>query len=76
VEIRSELAYKAPLKSGDRFVVEVSTERLSKVKFGFRQRIIRLADEKVVLEGLVVGTALNERGRPYISPAIESLFDA
>jgi acyl-CoA thioester hydrolase len=76
VVIRSELDYKAPLKSGDRFVVEVSTERLSKVKFGFRQRIIRLADEKVVLEGLVVGTALNERGRPYISPAIESLFDA
>jgi acyl-CoA thioester hydrolase len=76
VVIRSELAYKAPLKSGDRFVVEVSTERLSKVKFGFRQRIIRLADEKVVLEGLVIGTALNESGRPYISPAIESLFDA
>jgi len=76
VVIRSELDYKAPLKSGDRFVVEVSTERLSKVKFGFRQRIIRLADEKVVLEGLVIGTALNERGRPYISPAIESLFDA
>ena len=76
VVIRSELDYKAPLKSGDRFVVEVRTERLSKVKFGFRQRVIRLVDEKVVLDGLVIGTALNERGRPYISPAIESLFDA
>ncbi len=76
VVIRSELDYRASLKSGDRFVVEVTAERLSKVKFGFRQRVIRLGDEKVVLEGLVTGTALNERGRPYLSPAIESLFEA
>jgi acyl-CoA thioester hydrolase len=76
VVIRSELDYKAPLNSGDRFMVEVTTERLGKVRFGFRQRVIRLADDKVMLEGLVTGTALNERGRPYISPAIESLFEA
>lgn len=76
VVIRSELDYKAPLKSGDRFVVEVTTERLGKIRFGFRQRVIRLEDDKLMLEGLVIGTALNARGRPYISPAIESLFDA
>ncbi|MBE9397037.1 acyl-CoA thioesterase [Pontibacterium sp. N1Y112] len=75
VVIRSELDYKASLKSGDRFVIEVEAERLSKVKFGFRQRVIRLSDEKVCVEGLVIGTALNERGRPYLSPAIESLFE-
>ncbi|WP_372836446.1 acyl-CoA thioesterase, partial [Pontibacterium sp.] len=75
VVIRSELDYKASLKSGDRFVVEVKAERLSKVKFGFRQRVIRLSDEKVCVEGLVIGTALNERGRPYLSPEIESLFE-
>ena len=75
VVIRSELDYKASLKSGDRFVIEVEAERLSKVKFGFRQRVIRLSDEKVCVEGLVIGTALNERGRPYLSPEIESLFD-
>ncbi len=75
VVVRSELDYKASLKSGNWFAVEVTTERLSKVKFGFRQRVIRLADEKTVLEGLVIGTALNERGRPYIAPSIESLFD-
>jgi len=75
VVIRSELDYKASLKSGDRFVVEVKVERLSKVKFGFRQRVIRLSDEKVCVEGLVTGTALNERGRPYLSPELESLFE-
>lgn len=75
VVIRSELDYKASLKSGDRFAVEVKVERLSKVKFGFRQRVIRLSDEKVCVEGLVTGTALNERGRPYLSPELESLFE-
>ncbi|WP_370298343.1 acyl-CoA thioesterase [Pontibacterium sp.] len=75
VVIRSELDYKASLKSGDHFVVEVKVERLSKVKFGFRQRVIRLSDEKVCVEGLVTGTALNERGRPYLSPELESLFE-
>ncbi len=75
VVIRSELDYKASLKSGDEFMVEVSLERISRVKFGFRQKVIRLADEKVCVEGLVIGTALNKRGRPYISPELEVLFD-
>jgi len=75
VVIRSELDYKASLSSGDRYVVEVDVERISKVKFGFRQRVIRLSDEKVCVEGLVIGTALNERGRPYLSPEIEALFE-
>ncbi len=76
VVIRSELDYKNSLKSGDDFVVQVELERISKVKFGFRQKVIRLSDEKVCVDGLVIGTALNERGRPYISPEIEALFDA
>jgi len=74
VVIRSELDYKQSLRSGDRYVVEVSVERISKVKFGFRQRVIRLSDEKVCVEGLVIGTALNQRGRPSIIPEIEALF--
>ena len=75
VVIRSELDYKASLKSGDEFAVEVALERISKVKFGFRQRVVRLSDEKVCVEGLVIGTALNQRGRPYISPELEALFE-
>ncbi|WP_136681561.1 acyl-CoA thioesterase [Neptunomonas sp. XY-337] len=75
VVIRSELDYKSSLKSGDEFAVQVAVERISKVKFGFRQRVVRLADEKICVEALVIGTALNERGRPYLSPDIEALFD-
>jgi len=74
VVIRSELDYKSSLKSGDRFRVEVALERISKVKFGFRQRVVRVDDDKVCVNALVIGTALNERGRPYISPELEALF--
>lgn len=76
VVVRSEMDYKNSLTSGDRFVVEVSVERISKVKFGFRQRVIRLSDEKVALEALVVGVALNERGRPTVLPEIEAMIEA
>lgn len=75
VVVRSEMDYKQSLTSGDQFVVKVAVERISKVKFGFRQTVIRLADEKVALEALVIGTALNERGRPFILPELEEMFE-
>lgn len=75
VVVRSEMDYKNSLTSGDQFVVQVSVERISKVKFGFRQQVIRLSDDKVALEALVIGTALNERGRPFILPELETLFE-
>jgi acyl-CoA thioester hydrolase len=74
VVVRSEMDYKNSLTSGDRFVVKVAVERISKVKFGFRQTVVRLSDEKVALEALVIGTALNERGRPFILPELETMF--
>lgn len=74
VVVRSEMDYKQSLTSGDRFEVRVSVERVSKVKFGFRQEVIRLSDGKVALQALVIGTALNERGRPFILPEIEAMM--
>ncbi|MAY41263.1 MULTISPECIES: acyl-CoA thioesterase [unclassified Neptuniibacter] len=76
VVVRSEMDYKQSLTSGDRFEVRVSVERVSKVKFGFRQEVIRLSDGKVALQALVIGTALNERGRPFILPEIETMIGA
>lgn len=74
VVVRSEMDYKASLTSGDEYVVQVAVERLGKVRFGFRQKVVRLSDQKICVDALVVGTALNERGRPYLSPEIEALF--
>lgn len=74
VVIRSEIDYRRSLKSGDAFRVEVTVERLGKVRFGFRQKVINQADDAVCVEALVIGTALNQRGRPFITPEIAALL--
>ncbi|MEN3157580.1 acyl-CoA thioesterase [Alkalimonas sp. NCh-2] len=73
VVVRSELDYKAPLQSGDHFAVTVAYEPISKLRFGFRQQVIRSRDQKVMLEALVIGTAVNARGRPFVPEALSLL---
>lgn len=72
VVVRTEIDYKYPLRSGDAFVVEVLPVRISPVRIGFRQTIRRLPDRKEVIGALVVGTALNARGRPKIPAELEA----
>jgi len=76
VVVRSELDYKASLTSGDKFIVTVAFEEVSRVRFGFRQQVVRLSDNKVVLEGLIIGTAVNERGRPSIPEGFAAQLSA
>ena len=73
VVVRSEMDYKAPLTSGDQFAVTVAFEPVSKLRFGFRQQVIRSRDQKMMLEALVIGTAVNARGRPFVPAALEFL---
>ena len=70
VVVRVEIDYKLSLTSGDRFTVEVCPEQLTPVRVGFRQTIRRLPDGKVVIQALVTGTALSERGRPQALPQL------
>lgn len=72
VVVRVEIDYKLALRSGDAFVVEVLPERISPVRIGFRQTIRRLPDHKEVIRALVVGTALNAKGRPRIPAELET----
>lgn len=74
VVIRSEMNYKDSLKPGDVFYVEVEAVRLSRLKFAFNQRVIRQSDEKLMLDAVVTGTSVNERGRPFVPPQLEQLF--
>jgi acyl-CoA thioester hydrolase len=74
VVTRVEIDYKTSLTSGDRFVVEVKPERISKVRIGFRQDIRRLPDRSEVINALVVGTALNAKGRPQFPRELEEAF--
>src|SRR5512136_446894 len=71
VVTRVEIDYRFSLTSGDRFVVEVRPERISKVRIGFRQDIRRLPDGREVVNALVVGTALNSKGRPQLPKELD-----
>lgn len=64
--IRIEIDYKASLKSGDSFISKLRMERLSPLRFGFVQQINRKSDNKLTIKALVIGTSVNERGRPEL----------
>jgi acyl-CoA thioester hydrolase len=74
VVTRIEIDYIASLMSGDRFDVTVSMHQVSRVRFGFNQEIVRHKDGKVVLRALVIGTALDSRGRPHAADFLLSLL--
>lgn len=74
VVIRIEADYLFPLRSGDRFVVTASIERVSRLRFGFIQEIFRLPEDKPILKARVIGTSLDGDGRPKYSAEVESLL--
>ncbi|MBE0459682.1 MAG: acyl-CoA thioesterase [Pseudoalteromonas prydzensis] len=74
VVMRSEMDYKQSLVPGDEFYVAVAPERISRLKFAFRQTIVRKHDEKVMLKALVIGTSVNEQGRPFLPAQVDLLF--
>ena len=76
VVLRSEMDYKQSLKPADEFYVAVKPVRISRLKFAFKQTVVRKLDEKVMLNALVIGTSVNEKGRPFLPPQIDNLFQA
>lgn len=75
VVVRAELDYKSSLKSGDHFTVGVSLEKVSKLRFAFNQ-VIQTTDGKKILEAKVIGTSINQRGRPEFPKELLAAFDA
>ncbi|NOY62066.1 MAG: acyl-CoA thioesterase [Gammaproteobacteria bacterium] len=74
VVVRAELDYKLPLQSGDQFWIGVNVRQASKVRFEFMQSIYRSSDNKLILNGKIIGTSLNERGRPFVPAELATLF--
>ena len=74
VVVRAELDYKTPLRSGDAFWIGLNLERVSPIRFVFLQDIFRYPDQRPVLTARTTGTALNEKGRPFLPAALENLF--
>ena len=76
VVLRSEIDFKVSLVPGDHFSVEVVPVRLSRLKFAFKQRIFRRQDDKLAVDALVTGVALDARGRPFLPADIDRVFKA
>ena len=73
VVVRSEMDYKASLQSGDRFIVTVQYQAVSKLRFGFRQQVLRQDRKSTRLNSSHTGTALNAQGKPFVPDFIGQL---
>ncbi len=76
VVIRVEIDYLYPLRSGDRFYVAIRPERVSRLRFGFVQDIYRVPDDKLIVKARVIGTSINQDGRPCLPKELEDTFRA
>ena len=76
VVIRIEMDFLYPLHSGDKFFVGINTERISRLRFGLLQDIYRLPDNKPILQSKVIGTSINEKGRPQLPKELEELIES
>jgi acyl-CoA thioester hydrolase len=74
VVVRAELDYKFPLQSNDNFWIGLNLERVSKIRFKFLQDIYRYPDDKLVLESIIIGTSLNEKGRPQLFKEVDRVL--
>ena len=74
VVVRAELDYKYPLRSGDKFYVQVTVTKESRIKFAFIQTIYRTEDDKLILKGKIIGTALSQTGRPTIPEELNNIL--
>ncbi|MFQ3232220.1 acyl-CoA thioesterase [Reinekea sp.] len=66
VVIRAELDYKKSLVSNDKFYVGINFSMKDRVRFQFHQSIFRSHDDALMVEAVVLGTGVNERGRPKV----------
>ena len=73
--IRAELDYRRSLNPGDSFVVHLRTERVSRIRMAFVQRIELAGTNTVILEARFVVAAVNPKGRPCFVPQLEVLLE-
>ena len=72
---RAEIEYRDSLRSRDDFVVRVSMEKLTKVKFVFLQEIRKTETDTLALAARITGTILNSSGRPCFPDEFQAIRD-
>lgn len=70
VVIKAELEYKRSLRSGERFWIGLILERISPLRYRFRQDIYLQPDGELVLKAWITGTGVNAKGRPQLPDEI------
>lgn len=60
---RVEIDYKFPLRSRDRFLINLKVVREGNLKLVFLQDILRIPDEKLIVNAKITGVA-TRKGRP------------
>ena len=75
VVIKAELEYKRSLRSGDRFWVGLILEKISPLRYRFRQDIYLEPDNQLVLKAWITGTGVNAKGRPQLPKEIRAALD-
>jgi len=63
VVTRVEMDFKFPLKSRDKFRIVLRTEKEGNLKIVFHQQILRIPDDKIIVNAKVTGVSL-KNGRP------------
>ncbi len=64
VVVRAEVDYKRSLQSGERFVIGLRMERVSRLRFQFIQEIFLLPENRTVLKATILCSGVNSKGRP------------
>lgn len=75
IVIRSEIDYLASLRHSDKFIVGTTFFRISRLRFGFNQEIFVLPGKKPALKGLIIGTSVNNHGRPFLPKELDAIFE-
>ena len=63
------IRYRSPLRSRERFRVEISIEKVRAARMVLLQRILAGEEERLVLQARAEAVFLNEQGRPVRVPA-------
>lgn len=73
--IRAELDYRLSLRPGDNFRVFLHTERVSRLRMAFVQRIELVNGAALVMEARFIVAAVDVHGKPCFPPELSVLLE-
>ena len=66
ISIKTELDYKHPLASGEKFIVTLNVEQETTYRAAFHQETPRFPDHETALQAKIIGKVLGANRSPFI----------